>query len=82
MRQEEREPLADIAVAVIDRSQSQEYGNRIGQADAAEKALKESCRPTGQHRIARRDRALRHHRRRGRHAALRKPRPGACRRAA
>jgi hypothetical protein len=47
MRQEEREPLADIAVAVIDRSQSQEYGNRIGQADAAEKSLKETVAQLG-----------------------------------
>ena len=39
--------LADIAVAVIDRSQSQEYGNRIGQADAAEKALKEAVAQLG-----------------------------------
>lgn len=47
MRQEDREPLADIAVAVIDRSQSQDYGNRLAQADAAEKALKEAVGELG-----------------------------------
>ncbi len=39
-RQEEREPIKDIAVAVIDRSQSQNYGERLEQADAAEAALR------------------------------------------
>ena len=39
IRNEEREALTDIAVAVIDRSQSQEGGNRPGQTDAAEAAL-------------------------------------------
>ncbi|MBL8893201.1 MAG: hypothetical protein JNJ53_01290 [Rhizobiales bacterium] len=47
MRQEDREPLADIAVAVIDRSQSQDYGNRLAQADSAEKALKEAVGQLG-----------------------------------
>jgi hypothetical protein len=40
LRQEEREPLKDIAVAVIDRSKSQNAGERQKQADAAEAALK------------------------------------------
>ncbi len=40
IRNEERQALSDIAVAVIDRSQSQETGNRLAQADAAEQALK------------------------------------------
>jgi hypothetical protein len=47
MRQEDREPLADIAVAVIDKSQSQEHGNRLAQADDAEKALKEAVGQLG-----------------------------------
>ncbi len=41
IRNEEREELSDIAVAVIDRSISQETGNRLEQADAAEQALKQ-----------------------------------------
>ena len=39
-RQEEREPIKDIAVAVIDRSQSQNYGDRLEQAEEAETALR------------------------------------------
>jgi hypothetical protein len=40
LRHEEREPLKDIAVAIIDRSQSQNAGERQKQADTAEAALK------------------------------------------
>jgi len=40
LRHEDREALNDIAVAVIDRSQSQLAGERMQQADAAEAALK------------------------------------------
>ena len=40
LRHEDREPLNDIAVAVIDRSMSENAGNRLKQADAAETALK------------------------------------------
>ncbi len=43
LRQEEREPLKDIAVAVIDRSQSQNAGDRKKQADVAEAVLKEAA---------------------------------------
>jgi len=39
VRNEERQPLTDIAVAVIDRSLSQEGGSRPAQTDAAEEAL-------------------------------------------
>ncbi len=41
IRNEQRESLTDIAVAVIDRSLSQESGGRLKQVDAAETALKE-----------------------------------------
>ncbi len=40
LRHEEREPLKDIAVAIIDHSKSQNAGERQKQADAAEAALK------------------------------------------
>jgi hypothetical protein len=40
LRNETREPLKDIAVAIIDRSQSQNAGERQKQADVAEAALK------------------------------------------
>ena len=40
MRNEEREPLTDIAVAVIDRSLSQESSGRIDRTNEAEEALK------------------------------------------
>ena len=41
VRNEQRQPLTDIAVAVIDRSMSQENGNRSEQTSKAEQALKE-----------------------------------------
>lgn len=41
VRNEQREPLTDIAVAVIDRSLSQESGSRPQQTAAAEQALRE-----------------------------------------
>ncbi|MBL8908698.1 MAG: hypothetical protein JNM20_18650 [Rhizobiales bacterium] len=47
MRQEDREPLADIAVAVIDRSQSQDYGNRLVQTGEAERDLKDAIGQLG-----------------------------------
>jgi len=40
IRSERREALSDIAVAVIDRSLSQENGNRLAQAEAAEAGLR------------------------------------------
>ncbi len=40
LREEERDPIKDIAVAVIDRSQSQNYGDRLKQADEAEAQLR------------------------------------------
>ena len=43
IRDEEREPLTDIAVAVIDRSLSQEFGDRIARTNDAERALKEAA---------------------------------------
>ena len=43
IRREERASLSDIAVAVIDRSLSQESGSRMAQVDAAELALKEQA---------------------------------------
>jgi hypothetical protein len=39
-RNEERDNLSDIAIAVVDKSQSQEFGNRNAQTDAALAALK------------------------------------------
>ena len=47
IRNEEREPLTDIAVAVIDRSLSQENGQRIARTNAAETALKEAVTRLG-----------------------------------
>ena len=43
LRHEDREALNDIAVAVIDRSQSQRAGERMKQADEAEAALKSAA---------------------------------------
>ncbi len=43
LRQEEREKLSDIAVAVIDRSLSQNVGGRTEQTTEAERALKEQA---------------------------------------
>ena len=41
IRSEDRQPLADIAVAVIDHSLSQQSGERMARTDAAVKALKD-----------------------------------------
>ncbi|MGH6855521.1 MAG: hypothetical protein ACREDN_08880, partial [Aestuariivirga sp.] len=43
IRKEEREPLTDIAVLVVDRSLSQEVGGRLRQTDAAALSLKEQA---------------------------------------
>ncbi len=43
VRNEQRDTLSDIAVAIIDRSQSQQAGNRLSQADAAAAALKDQA---------------------------------------
>ncbi len=47
IRNEQREALTDIAVAVIDRSLSQQGGNRPGQTDAAEAALRSAVQRLG-----------------------------------
>jgi hypothetical protein len=47
LRQEERENLTDIAVAVIDRSLSQNVGDRLAQTAEAERALKEQTARLG-----------------------------------
>ena len=47
LRHEDREALNDIAVAVIDRSQSQLAGKRMKQADEAEAALKSAAATLG-----------------------------------
>ena len=47
IRNEEREALTDIAVAVIDRSLSQENGDRIARTDAAEKSLAQAVARLG-----------------------------------
>ena len=47
LRHEDREALKDIAVAVIDRSQSQGFGERTKQADATEAALKSAASHLG-----------------------------------
>ena len=47
IRNEQREALSDIAVAVIDRSLSQQGGNRPGQTDAAEAALRSAVQRLG-----------------------------------
>lgn len=47
VRNEERQPLSDIAIAVIDRSESQKAGNRMAEADAAEAALKAGAAALG-----------------------------------
>ena len=47
LRHEDREALNDIAVAVIDRSQSQLAGERMKQADEAEAALKSAAATLG-----------------------------------
>ncbi|NNE22026.1 MAG: hypothetical protein HKN11_05395 [Rhizobiales bacterium] len=41
VREEDREPLNDIAVVITDRSQSQQIDQRMERADAAEKHLRE-----------------------------------------
>ena len=47
IRNEERQGLDDIAVAVIDRSLSQDTGNRTAQTDQAENALKAAASRLG-----------------------------------
>jgi hypothetical protein len=47
LHSEDREYLPDIAVAVIDRSQSQEIGERPGQTEAAEAELKAAVQNLG-----------------------------------
>ena len=47
VRNEERQPLTDIAVAVIDKSQSQSAGDRTRQTRDAELALKEQAARLG-----------------------------------
>ena len=47
LRQEERENLTDIAVAVVDRSLSQSVGDRTQQTAEAERALKEQAARLG-----------------------------------
>ena len=47
LRHEDREALNDIAVAVVDRSQSQLAGERMKQADAAEAELKSAASTLG-----------------------------------
>jgi hypothetical protein len=47
LRNEEREKLRDIAVAVIDRSQSQHLADRPAQTDAAEAAIKSAVARLG-----------------------------------
>ncbi len=41
LRQEEREPLRNIGIVIVDHSESQRIGNRLKQADAAADALKQ-----------------------------------------
>ncbi len=41
LTREDREPLTSIAVVVVDRSPSQNFGNRVQQTEAARKALAE-----------------------------------------
>ena len=47
IRNEERQPLTDIAVAVIDRSLSQENGQRIARTNEAEIAVKDAVTRLG-----------------------------------
>jgi len=47
IRNEERQPLADIAVAVIDHSLSQRTGNRMAQADTAADGLRAAAARLG-----------------------------------
>ena len=75
IRNEEREPLTDIAVAVIDRSLSQENGERIARTNEAEAALKAGRRAAAQHRTPHRRGEVRHQRRGRRHARLRGAEP-------
>jgi hypothetical protein len=42
IREEDRQPLSDIAVLVVDRSQSQELAGRMGLVDAAESQITEA----------------------------------------
>ena len=51
IRNEERQGLDDIAVAVIDRSLSQSTGGRPAQTDAAERALKAAAERLGETEI-------------------------------
>src|SRR5437899_1087917 len=46
-RNEERENLGDIAVAVVDQSRSQDFGNRHAQTEAALAALKSAAARLG-----------------------------------
>ena len=63
VRNEEREPLTDIAVAVIDRSLSQESAGRTQRTDEAEAGAEGRHRPAAQHRTPHRRGEVRHQRR-------------------
>jgi hypothetical protein len=54
VREEDREPLSDVAVLVVDRSQSQELANRMDLVDAAEAQITEALEglPHTEFRIA------------------------------
>jgi hypothetical protein len=70
VREEDREPLSDVAVLVVDRSQSQELAGRMDLVDAAEAQITErlwkGCHTP---RIQDCDRNIGHHLGRGRHAS-------------
>ena len=79
IRNEEREPLTDIAVAVIDRSLSQQNGDRIATNRCGRSSPEAGRGPPRQHRTPHRRSAIRHQRRGRRHPRLRGPEPGAGR---
>ena len=83
MRKEDREPLSDIAVAV-DRQEPEPglSATALPRADDAEKALKEAVAQFGNTELRVVTARSSVSAGRGRHAPVRKPRPGAGRRAA
>ena len=74
---EDRDPLSSVAVVVVDKSPSQNFGDRTQQTEEARAALGRAAQPHSRPRSARgRGRPVR--RRDRRHAAVYRARLGAC----
>ena len=71
IRHEDREPLSDVAVLVVDKSLSQAIGNRSERTDDAVKKISDAVSELRQTEIAYRHRAVGRRQATGGHARLR-----------